>query len=225
MGHPDESLKKSKLKKEIVGYVEKIIPLDDGIAVLCTYDDEHYEKILKKELRSMSPRWKTLALDNGSFMPIELISIGLTNEPNIDSSGEILSPSKALLQEKYSEENLYIKSTLRREIKSGILNSKNCINAINKIKDIQDSLKESISKKLISSALNNGSISVNDCHKWANEFKQSYDKTKRKLMMTPPKKDSLSSKEIVSLTKEKMQAKSLSWDEAFKLVNKENSLI
>ncbi len=221
VGHPDETQKKSKLKSQIVGYIEKIIPLDDGIAVLCTYDEIHYEKILKKELHSMSPRWRTLDLGNGTFMPIELISVGLTNEPNIDSSGDILSPTKLSYQQECLEKNLLKEKSLSREISLSIQNSKNCINQTQKIKNIQDSLTESLSKKLISSALNKGAISASECHKWTNDFKEKYQETKQKLIKTSTQKEEHSLSEIVNMTRQKMQEKSLSWDNAFLEVKRE----
>ncbi|MFI3290567.1 MAG: phage protease [Opitutales bacterium] len=222
LGHPDEYNKKSALKKQIIGYVEKIIALDDCIAGVCTYNNEVYKKILEKELRSMSPRWKTLDLEDGTFMPIELISVGLTNEPNIANAGEILSASTLLNQRETLSKKALKEKSIYESLSQSILNSKKCIQRLKELKNIQEDLTQSVSKKLLTSALNSGAISANECASWANEFKDKFSETRQRLIKTSTQKKEHNLKELISITKQRMTDKNISWKEAYTEIKREN---
>ncbi len=89
-GHPDDhSNDKSKLKSYIVGYVKKIFLKDKKICCRVSYSEEGY--ILHNKYK-MSPKWVMEKLDTyNDYRPEKLISIGLTNKPNIKGSGEIIN--------------------------------------------------------------------------------------------------------------------------------------
>ncbi len=130
IGHPDENPTKALLP---VGEVKAIEILEDSIAVLCAYDDDIYEKILKKEIQNMSARWEMKKIKNGVFTPIRLISIGLTNNPNIAGSGKILNvPTEQNLENLNLKADEFSNSIL--SISEG-LNS--CLTKIEKLESVR----------------------------------------------------------------------------------------
>lgn len=86
VGHPDDE----GIKAEAVGRVKRICPTADGIAIVAAYPQKTYEKIIGGEFKAMSPRWRMQKLDDGRYRPVKLLSVGLTNNPNISESGKIL---------------------------------------------------------------------------------------------------------------------------------------
>ncbi len=87
-GHPDEFTSlfyERELKSKEVGSVNDLILTEDAILVVSEYSDEAYESVKNGQL--LSPRWEMQSLGNNYFRPIKLISIGLTNNPNIRESG------------------------------------------------------------------------------------------------------------------------------------------
>ncbi len=103
IGHPDEnpSIKRPK----IVGKIKKIHRTQDGIVVVAAYTSEGYNNITSGKFSAMSPRWQMANLGNGRFRPTKLISVGLTNNPNIPDSGRILSVSNNLASLKDATKN------------------------------------------------------------------------------------------------------------------------
>ena len=91
MGHPDDKCTRHKVPP--VGYVQKICLTDGGIAVVSRYCESAAEKIRGGQIKAMSPRWQMEPLSDGSYRPVKLISVGLTNNPNIPDSGKIISVS------------------------------------------------------------------------------------------------------------------------------------
>ncbi|MBO6102207.1 MAG: hypothetical protein J6P03_03010 [Opitutales bacterium] len=87
IGHPDDAGKPAKA----VGRIESISVTDEGIAVCARYSESAYAKITSGKLKWLSPRWRMQALKNGAFRPVKLISVGMTDNPNIPNSGAILS--------------------------------------------------------------------------------------------------------------------------------------
>lgn len=92
IGHPDE--KPSKRKPQAVGRIKQICRTHDGIAVVVAYSKESYENVISGKYTAMSPRWQMERIDGEKFRPVKLISVGLTNNPNIPDSGKILSMKK-----------------------------------------------------------------------------------------------------------------------------------
>lgn len=86
VGHPDDE----GIRAEAVGRIKRICPTNDGIAVVAAYPQKTYEKIVRGEFSAMSPRWRMQKLGDGRYRPVKLLSVGLTNNPNISESGKIL---------------------------------------------------------------------------------------------------------------------------------------
>ena len=88
IGHPDDYPDGEKVP---VGKIVGIFSTHDGIAVVARYSDSVCGRILKKEISAMSPRWQMEKLPDGKYRPVRLLSVGLTNNPNIPLSGTIIS--------------------------------------------------------------------------------------------------------------------------------------
>ncbi len=89
VGHPDDGKKSAPLKA--VGKIQSVCKTMHGIVICSRYKSEIFNAIASGKLKWLSPRWQMQDLGNGNFRPIKLISAGLTNNPNIPSSGLILS--------------------------------------------------------------------------------------------------------------------------------------
>ena len=92
IGHPDEN--PSKRKPQAVGRIKRICQTHDGIAVVVMYSKDTYKNVINGKYTAMSPRWQMERIDGEKFRPVKLISVGLTNNPNIPDSGKILSMKK-----------------------------------------------------------------------------------------------------------------------------------
>ncbi len=92
IGHPDDS--PSKKKPKAVGRIKRICLTKDGIAVVAMYSEESYQKVVNGTFVAMSPRWQMTHIKDEKFRPVKLISVGLTNNPNIPESGRILKVTK-----------------------------------------------------------------------------------------------------------------------------------
>jgi len=88
IGHPDEHTNPSKCKE--VGFVENIIKTSNAILIVANYNNDVFSKIISKEIKSMSPRWEMQKISDTNYRPIRLVSVGLTNNPNIANSGYII---------------------------------------------------------------------------------------------------------------------------------------
>ncbi len=87
-GHPDEKIKPSKC--ESVGNVEKIFKTKGGIIISAVYNNDAFEKIVNGKITALSPRWEMQKLSGENFRPVRLVSVGLTNNPNIEGCGKII---------------------------------------------------------------------------------------------------------------------------------------
>lgn len=84
--HPDETpMPKDELKSLEVGFVKDLILADNVILMVSKYKKNAYREI--KNGRKLSPRWEMEPLNNGEYRPIRLISVGLSDIPNIKESG------------------------------------------------------------------------------------------------------------------------------------------
>ena len=84
--HPDETpMSKDELKSLEVGFVKDLILADNVILMVSKYKKKAYREI--KNGRKLSPRWEMESLNNGEYRPIRLISVGLTDIPNIKECG------------------------------------------------------------------------------------------------------------------------------------------
>ena len=93
IGHPDDGNTPAKAKS--VGRVESVSVTEDGIAISARYRGDAYEKISSGRLKWLSPRWRMEKLDDGTFRPVRLISVGMTDNPNIPGSGSPLKSAAA----------------------------------------------------------------------------------------------------------------------------------
>ena len=89
IGHPDDSPHKRQ-KPKAVGQVREIHLLDGGIAILSEYNEHILKKFRTCPNLALSPRWQMEKLNNGKFRPVKLISVGVTEYPNISESGRII---------------------------------------------------------------------------------------------------------------------------------------
>lgn len=84
--HPDETpMPKDELMSLEVGFVKDLILADNVILMVSKYKKKAYQEV--KNGRKLSPRWEMESLNNGEYRPIRLISVGLTDKPNIKESG------------------------------------------------------------------------------------------------------------------------------------------
>ena len=91
IGHPDDGPRKFKRRPKPVGAVEGLAEAEGGIVVLCSYEDKTYADIIDGKIKRMSPRWRMEDIGDGKFRPEKLLSVGLTNNPNIPDSGRIVN--------------------------------------------------------------------------------------------------------------------------------------
>ncbi len=89
IGHPDDS--KPRRSCRVVGKIKRICLTKGGIAVVAAYGNDILKRIESGEISAMSPRWQMESTEDGKFRPVKLISVGLTNNPNISGSGRIIS--------------------------------------------------------------------------------------------------------------------------------------
>ena len=111
VGHPDE--KSARCKDKRVGVVRKIFKAEDGILVEAQYDDATFEKIKSGEIRCMSPRWEMDKIGDGEFRPVRLVSVGLTNNPNIAGSGRIIRAALPKIGARLAESGVKISGAAR----------------------------------------------------------------------------------------------------------------
>lgn len=94
IGHPDD--KASAKKAKAVGKIESVAATEEGIAISAKYSEDAYKKLSGGKLKWLSPRWRMEELGEGRFRPIKLISVGMTNNPNIPRSGALLKTENFL---------------------------------------------------------------------------------------------------------------------------------
>lgn len=90
--HIDDFLPFSTANKEAVGIVKNIGICEEGIYIDCRYTLTG-EK-LREHFVCLSARWKTKEIENGFFRPIKLMSVAMTNSPNIPTAGKLLFQEK-----------------------------------------------------------------------------------------------------------------------------------
>lgn len=84
VGHPDEHGESEKP----FGFVRNLYKAKCGIVAAIEYSDSFLAS--NEVFSGLSPRWRMEPLRDGRFRPVQLISVGLTNNPNIERSGELL---------------------------------------------------------------------------------------------------------------------------------------
>ena len=84
IGHPDEHGENA----EPLGFVCNLYKAKCGIVAAIEYNNRFLAS--NEVFSGLSPRWRMEPLRDGRFRPVQLISVGLTNKPNIERSGELL---------------------------------------------------------------------------------------------------------------------------------------
>ena len=82
IGHPDDDDFKSSNKK-VYGRVVDFKAEDDALWALIKWTHTGHVLFSSGILKHLSPRWLTVQSENGALIPNRMISIGMTNHPNI----------------------------------------------------------------------------------------------------------------------------------------------
>ncbi|MDR0351768.1 MAG: phage protease [Puniceicoccales bacterium] len=96
IGHPDDNTFSGRPghKSHVVyGRVKDLEPKVDGMWLLIHWSTLGYQLIKNGFFKFLSPRWRMKILANNDFEPIKLLSLGLTNNPNIKTCRLIDQPS------------------------------------------------------------------------------------------------------------------------------------
>jgi len=83
-GHPDDPAFASTDDRPY-GYIQHIKADTSGLWINASWTPLGEEALLKSRLKHFSPRWRIDKQADGYWAPIELVSVGLTNQPNIPS--------------------------------------------------------------------------------------------------------------------------------------------
>lgn len=83
IGHPDVPGRGAEFPdKRAMGWVDDIQVENDGVRLEVSWTEEGRRQIEQGHFRFYSPYWE-VEYDEGNLLPVELISVGLTNNPNI----------------------------------------------------------------------------------------------------------------------------------------------
>lgn len=86
VGHPDDlhfSGQPGHTDTKAYGWVTGLEAKDDGLWVQLSLSKEGAQLVESKHYKFLSPRWEMIKTPKGTYTPIRLISMGLTNQPNI----------------------------------------------------------------------------------------------------------------------------------------------
>ncbi|MDR2677769.1 MAG: hypothetical protein LBB26_04410 [Puniceicoccales bacterium] len=87
IGHPDDPAFRGQVGHDdtrAYGWVKFIEARDNGLWVCPKWSQAGAELLENAYYKFLSPRWEMAPLGNGRFTPKQLLSIGLTNTPNMD---------------------------------------------------------------------------------------------------------------------------------------------
>lgn len=114
VGHPDET--RADCGDQRVGTVRRILKTKNGIIIEACYSDGIFGEIAEAKIKALSPRWEMECLGGNDYRPVRLVSVGLTNSPNIAGSGRILDALPHIPQKCESEKRGLdsIKKAVRR---------------------------------------------------------------------------------------------------------------
>ncbi|HCJ11601.1 MAG: hypothetical protein A2Y14_01815 [Verrucomicrobia bacterium GWF2_51_19] len=85
VGHPDEETSAS-VDNAVYGKVFDFAARDDGLYALVGFSERGEQIALNGTYQYFSPRWELKRVAVGIYAPIKMISLGLTNTPNIPST-------------------------------------------------------------------------------------------------------------------------------------------
>lgn len=216
IGHPDENPKTAQAAKA-VGQIDKLFLCENSIAAIVRYEESVYKKIVLGEIRAMSPRWQMERVNAENFRPVKLVSVGLTNNPNIPESGKLLCPE--LPSKNPAIFSLVEKCKNNAEI--SLNTAKKCAAKSRKILALQSEQTGKAATKVLAKAVSEGAISAKECGKWRELLRTNFAKTKRQIAKKSVHAPQLSASEIVRLAREKMLGQSLAWEKAYDAVKSE----
>lgn len=86
IGHPDDPKFAQKIghkDTQAYAWVQDIEAREDGIWIKARWTEVGQKMIEREFFKYLSPRWKMKEIADKRFQPVQLLSIGLTNQPNI----------------------------------------------------------------------------------------------------------------------------------------------
>ncbi len=83
IGHPDDPEYTDRQDKTIYGRIENLKIEDDALWILSRWTSMGKKIFGNKFLKYLSPRWMMKKLSDKIFSPVRLLSVGLTNHPNV----------------------------------------------------------------------------------------------------------------------------------------------
>jgi len=102
VGHPDDPTFAGRAGHDdtrAYAWVTSLEARPDGLYILPRWSEPGRELLRHAFYKFLSPRWQMQPLGDGVFQPVRLLSIGLTNHPNI--------PGEAIANEKPATENIF----------------------------------------------------------------------------------------------------------------------
>ena len=107
IGHPDDPKFAKQLghkDTQAYAWVQDIDARVDGVWINARWTDVGKKMIQQEFFKYLSPRWKMKEIAENRYQPIQLLSIGLTNQPNIlnKTIKESLESSEDIINEKNS---------------------------------------------------------------------------------------------------------------------------
>lgn len=87
MGHPDvPGLENEYPDKRAYGWIEELVAKEDGLYGRVKWSDSGKELLANAHYKFLSPFWNAETVQEGGkkyFRPVELVSVALTNKPNL----------------------------------------------------------------------------------------------------------------------------------------------
>ena len=104
VGHPDDPALAGQSGHDdtrAYAWITSLEARDDGLYILPRWSEPGHEMLRQAFYKFLSPRWQMRPLGDGTFEPVRLLSVGLTNNPNIP--GEAIANQKQTLRPVMSE--------------------------------------------------------------------------------------------------------------------------
>jgi hypothetical protein len=107
IGHPDDPAFSGQAGHDdtrAYAWITSLEARDDGFYILPRWSEPGREMLRHAFYKFLSPRWQMRPLGDGAFEPVRLLSVGLTNHPNIP--GEAIANQLAKSPAPISNDNL-----------------------------------------------------------------------------------------------------------------------
>lgn len=116
IGHPDDEHFRHRPGHQdtrAYGWIRELAAHDDGLYAQIKWSRAGLELLDNAFFKFLSPRWVLQPLDDGAFRPAKLLSVGLTNQPNI--------PGAAIANETYPDSSDTVDAALHEALAQGRL--------------------------------------------------------------------------------------------------------